>query len=423
MEKKSEKFGPSSDPELLVARYIEAPRGDLRDLIMVQYTGTVERVARKFSGIEPVEDLVQVGYIGLLNALSKFDPTSGVKFSTYATYLVAGEIKHYLRDRSQTIRQPAWLQELRQKVSRAQSLLQGELSRPPTHREIADHLGISESSVTDVLATAELLKVGSLDATASADEDGDSEIERLDAADFCPEQLEMEDRLVLEGAIKQLRELEQQVLILFHFESMSQTEVANQLDISVNYVSHILRQSLAKLRRILSTEAQKDRLLRRQSSAFDFDLTDEEVGAYTEGFLRNRLDEEIHRASSAGNEVAVITIRFDGLDELRRYYGAQSVSDFLVDAAEVLKANVRRLDIVGRLGEAGFAVILPMTGNSVALVRERLLKQAQRWAAGRLGPTSLVKVEVGKSQFPADGRTSRALLDAASGTQATAMVA
>src|SRR5690242_5127706 len=103
------------DPEFLVHRYLETKREDLKDLIMVQYANTVERIARRFAGIEPIEDLTQVGFIGLLNALTKFDPAAGVRFNTYATYLVAGEIKHYLRDRSQTIRQPAWLQELRQK--------------------------------------------------------------------------------------------------------------------------------------------------------------------------------------------------------------------------------------------------------------------------------------------------------------------
>lgn len=139
----------TQDPEGLVQRYIEKksmdkPCGDLKDLIMVHYTGLVERTARKFAGIEPFEDLVQVGYIGLLNALSKFDPEAGVRFNTYATYLVAGEIKHYLRDKTQTIRQPAWLQELRHKVNKGATMLQSELGRVPTEREIAEAIGVSE---------------------------------------------------------------------------------------------------------------------------------------------------------------------------------------------------------------------------------------------------------------------------------------
>ena len=91
------------DPEDLVARYLEDPRPDLKDLIMVEYAPLVERVARKFCGLEPFEDLVQVGFIGLLNALTKYDPDAGVRFNTYATYLVAGEIKHYLRKSAQSV--------------------------------------------------------------------------------------------------------------------------------------------------------------------------------------------------------------------------------------------------------------------------------------------------------------------------------
>src|SRR3569832_1614411 len=128
------------DPESLVHRYLENGREDLKDLIIMQYSPMVERIARRFSGLEPLEDLVQVGYVGLLNALTKFDVSAGVRFNTYATYLVAGEIKHYLRDRTQTIRHPAWLQELRHKVNRSVSTLQHELGRIPTEREIAENL-------------------------------------------------------------------------------------------------------------------------------------------------------------------------------------------------------------------------------------------------------------------------------------------
>ncbi len=195
------------DPEELVLRYLEAPRPDLRDLIVVQYADLVGHIARRYAGLEPQEDLEQVGVIGLLNALGKFDPNAGVRFRTYATYLIAGDIRHYLRDRSQTIRQPAWLQELRHKVVRTQASLHSRLMRPPTSREIADQLGITESSVEEVMAANALLKVGSLDA-AVQNEDGDpNELDRLDGADFCPEQLAAEDRLLLQKAMAELRDL------------------------------------------------------------------------------------------------------------------------------------------------------------------------------------------------------------------------
>lgn len=403
-------FDGHSDPEVLVQRYLESKREDLKDLILVEYSGMVERLARRFAGIEAYEDLVQVGFIGLLNALTKFDPTAGVRFNTYATYLVAGEIKHYLRDRSQTIRQPAWLQELRHKVNRGNGLLQAKLGRVPTEREIAEELGVSETAVREVYVTQEMLKLASLDTTPQED-DGDSEVERLDAADFCPEQLSMEDRLVLESAMGQLRELEREVLLLFHFESLNQTEIASKLGISCNYVSHILRQSLTKLRKILNSENQKDSVLRRQAMEVDYEVVDELTGAYTEPFFRARLEEEVHRASCQEGAVGVVAVQFSGLETLRRFYGAASVDTFMADAAEFLRDAVRRLDLVCRFGESGFIVILPSAGNNVGMIQRRLVGKITTWMASKCTRNSPVTVEVGNRAFPDDGRNGKELLE------------
>jgi len=403
----------SQDPESLVLRYLENPRGDLKDLIILQYAPMVERIARRFAGLEPIEDLVQVGFVGLLNALTKYDREAGVRFNTYSTYLVAGEIKHYLRDRTQTIRHPAWLQELRHRVVRAQNVLQQELARVPTEREIAEHLGLSESAVREVYQTQEMLKVASLDSASQSDEDGDTEVEKLDAAAFCPEQLSLEDRLVLEHAMKQLRELEREVLILFHFESMNQTEIAAKLNISCNYVSHILRQSLAKLRKILVSEGEKDRVLRRQASEIDYEVIEPITGAYTEAFFKTRLEEEVHRASSQSQELGVVLLNFQGLDTLQTYYGARSVTDFMADAAEFCRNNLRRLDLVCKVGESGFGIILPSTGQTIGPVRERLVEKVAGWMSARQSANSPVRVEIGFSALPTNGKTSKDLMAAA----------
>jgi RNA polymerase sigma-B factor len=403
----------NQDSEALVLRYLEDPRPDLKDLIMVTYTGLVERTARKFSGIEAFEDLVQVGYIGLLNALTKFDPTAGVRFNTYATYLVAGEIKHYLRDKTQTIRQPAWLQELRHKVNKAAASLQTELGRVPTEREIADLVGVSESSVHEVIVTQDLLKVGSLDSMNDADDDSESEVDKIDAAQFAPDQLSVEDRVVLEHAMAQLRDLERQVLSMFHFDAMSQTEIANKLSISCNYVSHILRQSLSKLRKILTNEESKDRMLRRADAGDDQELIDGVSGAYTEAYFKNRLEEELHRASYEGSVVAIMLVEFQGLEGMRKFYGEQSIYDFLADANDFFRENVRRLDIVARYGETGFAIILPSGGKNVLQVKERLHAQLQSWVSGRYGSTGAVRTMVGEAVFPTHSKSGTKLIQRA----------
>ncbi len=403
-------FAWQEDPESLVLRYLENPRPDLKDLILTHYGQLVERVARRFTGLEQHDDLVQVGFIGLLNALGKFDPEAGVRFNTYATYLVAGEIKHFLRDRSQTIRQPAWLQELRHKVGRTQSLLQHNLGRQPHESEIASELGISESSVREVFQTQEMLKVASLDVTPS-DDDGDSDAEKLDAAEFCPEQLGFEDRMVLEQAMRQLRDLERQVLIHFHFESMNQTEIASKLGISCNYVSHILRQSLNKLRKILTSEERKDELLRRQEKDIDYDVVDSVTGAYTEAYFFNRCEEELHRASGDNGALGLALVGFQGLDKLKSFYGEESVVDFICETADFLKDTVRRLDVVCRYGKNGFAVILPATGIHASIVQKRLATRMEHWVKERFATLGSIEVHVGQSSFPEHGSSVNDLIE------------
>lgn len=380
------------DGDNLVLRYLADPRPDLKDLIMVQYSNLVERIARRFSGLDSQEDLVQVGYIGLLNALGKYDPSAGVRFNTYATHLVAGEIKHYLRDRTQTIRQPAWLQELRHKVNKASGALQAQLGRQPSVDEIAGELSLSPQAIHEVYQTQELLKVASLDASVS-EEDGTSEVDNLVSADYCPEQLTVEDRVVLERAMQQLRDVERDVIVLFHFESMNQTEIAQKLNISCNYVSHILRQSLGKLRRILNSEEISDLQLKRKAS-----ITDESsvvcsiTSAYNEDYLRSRLSEELHRAQSESKPLALASFDFNGTEELKQYYGEICLRDFLADAGEFLKDQVRKMDVVCRFAETGFVVIMPGTGPTAEILYNRWQTSFQAWLTERRAPSGPIQL-------------------------------
>ena len=384
------------DPEILITRYFERPSDDLKDMILLQFSSTVERTARKFSGVEAFEDLVQVGYIGLLNALKKFDPLAGVKFSTYATHLIAGEIKHFLRDKSQVIRHPAWLQELRHKVSRSSVKMQAELGRTPTPSEIAKDAGVSLSSIDEVLATADSLRVSSYDASPAGDDDS-NELEQLSA--FCPDQMSVEERIVLETAMMQLRDLERDVLIMFHFESMSQTEIANKLGISCNYVSHILRQTLSKLRRILTAEEAGDRKLQKASQFDETGVIDPILNIYSEKYFGDRLNEEVHRCTAEESSVSIALIKFDNIKSLETFYGKDAVVDFMIDASEFCKDLVRRLDVVCTSGKDGFAIILPFTGPTASVVNDRLQSKFIPWLAQRRGPAGDISVNTGYAVF------------------------
>lgn len=399
----AEEIGEFRDPEVLIVRYIEQPRSDLKDMIMVEYAGMVERIARRFSGIEPVEDLMQVGFIGLLNALSKFDPKAGVRFNTYATHLVAGEMKHYLRDKAQTIRHPAWLQELRQKVTKGASSLQAKLHRTPSIREIADELGMTEAAIQEVYQTQEMIKVASLD--VPSEDDGDTDGENIEASSICAEQLSIEDRVVLETAMRQLRELERDVLVLFHFDSLNQAEIADRLNISCNYVSHILRQSLGKLRKILTDEDKLDGKLKRAANIDSIDDIDVSTGLYSEKYFLSRLQEEIHRSISEETNSSAILIRFRGLEHLKNFYGDASVQDFFADAAEFIKSSVRRLDVVCRYRNSSIAIILPSTGGASSFTVQRLFKRLENWLGDRRTPSGPITCDISAVVTPKDART------------------
>ncbi|MBX3112729.1 MAG: sigma-70 family RNA polymerase sigma factor [Fimbriimonadaceae bacterium] len=403
----------NADAEQLILEYLADPRPDLKDLVILHYAGMVERIARRFSGVESVDDLAQVGYIGLLNALSKFDPAAGVRFNTYATHLVAGEIKHYLRDRAQTIRHPAWLQELRHKVNRATTVLQAELGRVPTDREVAERIGVSESAVQEVNATHDMLRVASLDATPNDDDEADSDVERLDGSLVQGAQTSVEDRVVLETAMQQLRDLEREVLVLFHFDALSQTEIAARLGISCNYVSHILRQSLSKLRRILTAEEDQDRLLRLARPDQSDQVMDPETSAYTEAYFKSRLTEELHRVCSHNGVVSIVMVEITGVQNMRGFFGEQGVKEFVTDAAEFFRSSVRALDIVCRHGQHGFGIILPSTGDTAETVCQRLETKFGRWAVGRIAPNSPMKVRFGFATGPDSGRSVADLVKAA----------
>lgn len=395
--------------EALVTKYLKTGEQHLLDEILRAHTPLVERVARRYAGLEMFEDLVQVGFIGLLNALTMFEPDKGVKFSTYATHLVVGAIKHHLRDRSRIIREPAWLQEARHRVRKAHATLVQELGREPNDDELIAKAEITPETLSEIRATEELFKVASINATY---DDDDEDAETPGFSDEGRTQLTMEERLVLEEIMSGLRDLEREVLYLFHVEALNQTEVAVRLGISPNYVGHILRQSTNKLRKVLEEQEQADRKIRLEVGNAPTEVMDEAIGCYREDYLMRRLDEEVHRASCVGSAVGFVRVHFEGLDALARFYGPSVVEDFLQNAAAFLRDGVRRLDILGRVGETGFGIIFPGTGEQVRVAHDRIRAKVQGWLERNAG-ASHIGVSMGVAYYPESGRSGRTLFAAA----------
>ncbi len=377
----------------------------LKARIAGHYTGLVESIARRFahSG-EPLEDLVQEGYLGLLSALNNYDGGKGVKFSTYATHFIAGAMRHCLRDRGKIIKEPAWLHELSGKINRTNDALTQTLGRPPHTSEVAVALNLTEEAVEEIISTRQVFQVASFDSDPDSDAAGLVDPEKIKSDKYVTLQLPIEDRIVLEAAVDKLKALEQKVLYEFFYKDLNQTEIARKFDISCNYVSHILKNSTKKLRRILGEAEVTDRGRVRTAS-----IVDPVTGLYTAGHIQGRLEEEISRAARGGYPLAVVVIDLEGLPSPGRQR-----DDMLAECGARVRESIRRVDMAGRFsqiqGDESLLVLLPHTGATAGMVLARL-QEMLKTVGAKFGET--LTVRVGCALFPEQGRTSKALVTCA----------
>ena len=208
----------------------------------------VQFLAKRFADRgEPLEDLVQVGSVGLLKAIDRFSLEREVAFSTYATPTIVGEIKRHFRDRGWSVRVPRRLQELSLKLGKATSRLNQELGRAPTVAELAEELGVSEDEALEAYEASLAYSTGSLDAkVGTPDGDGATLGELLGGEDERLDQLEHFASVA--PSVAELPERERQILYLRFFRGLTQSQIANEVGISQMHVSRLLARTLAFLR-------------------------------------------------------------------------------------------------------------------------------------------------------------------------------
>lgn len=224
-------------------------RGDRRARaeLVERYMPLARRLAMRYrnSG-EPVDDLVQVASVGLVNALRRWDPDRGTAFSSFAVPTILGELRRYFRDNTWAVRPPRSAQELSFAVGKARDRLWQEGSRPPTVAEIAAVLGRRPEDVLDALEAAAAHRAESLDEPIL--EDGDEMIARLDViGDTEPGYGRVEDAMMIDDLIAILDEQSREVMRLRFREDLLQREIAERLGCSQMQVSRILRDSLSRL--------------------------------------------------------------------------------------------------------------------------------------------------------------------------------
>ena len=250
--------GPSRHPEPatctsghVAARallYAYHGQGDLRarERLIQQYLPLVRRLARRHAGRgEQLEDLVQVGSIGLINAIDRFELERGVDLSAYAIPSIVGEMKRHLRDRTRPIRIPRRLQELSASLGRSAARLAAELERPATVDELAREAGVAHDEAVEALAAVRSHRPLSL----SSDANGDRPEGGLEWKGEIEDGYEVgEDRAVLARGFRALDQRERRLLHLAFFKGMSQSQIAREVGISQIHVSRLTRRALEKLR-------------------------------------------------------------------------------------------------------------------------------------------------------------------------------
>ncbi|MEU6967383.1 RNA polymerase sigma factor SigF [Kitasatospora aureofaciens] len=208
--------------------------------------------ARFRSRNEPMEDIVQVGTIGLIKAIDRFDPERGVEFPTFAMPTVVGEIKRFFRDTSWSVRVPRRLQELRLALTKAGDDLSQRLDRSPTVAELAACLGVSEEDVVEGLAVGNAYTASSLDSSPGEEDSEGPLADRLGYEDLALEGVEYRESL--KPLLAKLPPRERRIIMLRFFGNLTQSQIGEEIGISQMHVSRLLTRTLTQLREGLISE-------------------------------------------------------------------------------------------------------------------------------------------------------------------------
>lgn len=240
------------DNEQLLAEYARTRSPELLDELVRRNQRLLHHILKRFSfADEPYEDLLQVANLGLIKAAQRFDPGRGVKFSTYATAVIDGELRHHLRD-TLLMRQPRWVRKLYREIEETSQELTRKLGRPPEVREIAAAMNVTEEGVLEVMNLYSRLQLHSKDEPFTAADlrlEADPSVVRHQHLESFA--LPVEDRIALYQALDRLSAFHRRLIYLLFFRDLTQRQVADELGLSQKKVSRESIRALGKLRAAL----------------------------------------------------------------------------------------------------------------------------------------------------------------------------
>lgn len=227
----------------------------LQNLIVVASMPFVKRIACGLArrATDPIDDLIQVGSVGLIKAIELYNPDIGTKFKTYATYLITGEIRHYLRDKASMIKAPREIQELAFRINCIIKQLTEEEGQEPTSEQIAEIMSLSVNKVNDIIEVDRRKSTLSLDQTLSLEDDDTMSLaDKIPSGDYQEFLSSYEQKIMLSGAIAQLKPKLKEVIELSYYEDLNQREISEKLYISQMQVSRRLKQALEEMYKIIT---------------------------------------------------------------------------------------------------------------------------------------------------------------------------
>ncbi|MEB3204396.1 MAG: sigma-70 family RNA polymerase sigma factor [Candidatus Sericytochromatia bacterium] len=233
-----------------------------KEKLVNQFLPLVRKIARGLArrSTDPVEDLVQVGSIGLLEAIERYETGHNTEFKTYAVHFITGHIRHYLRDRQSLLRGPRVLQELSYRLSQVTAKLTQEFGRDPQNHELAKALDVSPELVDEVKVYDRRVTVLWLDQDGNDGDDDEqrSLLESLSDPRFTGEAREVTDeRLVLTEAMGRLPSSQRELLEMRYFQDLTQAELSRRLGISQMEVCRRLKKAEKQLRQVLTMPLQR----------------------------------------------------------------------------------------------------------------------------------------------------------------------
>lgn len=240
--------------DALAGRYACTRDADAREALVRSCEGLVRGIASDYHSANQDEDLVQVGFLGLLNAIEHYDPNRGAPFLAFARHFVRGEIRHYLRDHSAVLRRPRWLDRLNGQIERAVGDHVRDRGRYPGLAELAEVLGMEVESLTEILKTGQIVRTLSLDAE---DDNGQPRVDPGEVHRGAVEWLErpLVDRAMLIEALEALNPIQRTVVFYLFFTDLTQADCAARIGVSQKHVSRVLASALHRLRDLLMPAA------------------------------------------------------------------------------------------------------------------------------------------------------------------------